>query len=179
VHPHSHYRGYQVELTEITPDGKETPLLSVPHYDFNWQLDYDLKDPLLLKAGTKLRVKMVYDNSAHNHANPDPKLNISWGEQTWNEMMYFRVNYRWMDETSSHIRNDLQNKLSESRTIGQLDDNADNKLSLAEVARNASLKNRFSQLDTNHDGFLTLAEMNAGNVTAGARARLEETDSDL
>ena len=151
----------------------------MPHYDFNWQLDYDLQEPLLVKAGTKLRVKMVYDNSTHNHANPDPKLNITWGEQTWNEMMYFRVNYRWNDETSSHIRNDLQNKLMESRTIGQLDDNADGKLSLAEVQRNASLKNRFTQLDTNKDGGLTLAEMNAGGAVATSRARLEEADSDL
>ena len=83
----------------------------MPKYDFNWQLDYDLAEPLLVKKGTKLRVKWIYDNSEHNPANPDPKLNVTWGEQTWNEMMYFRINYRWVDETSHHIRNDLQANL--------------------------------------------------------------------
>ncbi|HET9160165.1 MAG TPA: redoxin domain-containing protein, partial [Caulobacteraceae bacterium] len=79
VHPHAHYRGYAVELTQITPDGKETPILSVPKYNFNWQLDYDLAQPLTVKKGTKLRVAWYYDNSAHNPANPDPKLNVKWG----------------------------------------------------------------------------------------------------
>jgi hypothetical protein len=180
VHPHAHYRGYAVELTQITPDGRETPLLSVPKYDFNWQLDYDLAKPLLVKKGTKLRVTWVYDNSDHNPANPDPKLNITWGEQTWNEMMYFRINYRWVDETSRHVRNDLQAKLMESRTIGFLDDNADGKVDLAELKGGyAALKSRFAALDLNKDGGLDLKELNAGNITRATARRLAETDSDL
>lgn len=177
VHPHAHYRGYAVELTEITPDGKETPILSVPKYDFNWQLDYDLAEPLLVKKGTKLRVKWIYDNSPHNPANPDPKINVAWGEQTWNEMMYFRVNYRWVDETSHHIRNDLQAKLMESRIIGFLDDNADGKLQVTELrGQYAGLKSRFAELDLNHDGGLDLDELAAANLTRGVARRLAETD---
>ena len=177
VHPHAHYRGYAVELTQITPDGKETPLLSVPKYDFNWQLDYDLAEPLLVKKGTKLRVKWVYDNSVHNPANPDPKLNVTWGEQTWNEMMYFRINYRWVDETSHHVRNDLQAKLMESRIIGFLDDNADGKLQITELrGPYAALKSRFAELDLNHDGGLDLKELAAANLTRGVAKRLAETD---
>ena len=177
IHPHAHYRGYAVELTQITPDGKETPILSVPKYDFNWQLDYDLAQPMTIKKGTKLRVTWVYDNSEHNPANPDPKLNIAWGEQTWNEMMYFRINYRWADETSHHVRNDLQAKLMESRVIGFLDDNADGKVELSELRGSyASLKARFAALDLNHDGGLDLAELSAANITRGAVRRLAETD---
>ncbi|HEY3951192.1 redoxin domain-containing protein [Phenylobacterium sp.] len=177
VHPHAHYRGYAVELTEITPDGKETPILSVPKYDFNWQLDYDLAQPLLVKKGTKLRVKWIYDNSMHNPANPDPKLNVTWGEQTWNEMMYFRVNYRWVDETSHHVRNDLQAKLMESRIIGFLDDNADGKLQITELrGPYAALKSRFAELDLNHDGGLDLHELAVANLTRGVAKRLAETD---
>jgi hypothetical protein len=180
VHPHAHYRGYQVELTQITPDGKETPILSVPKYDFNWQLDYDLAKPMTIRKGTKLRVTWVYDNSAHNPSNPDPKLNVTWGEQTWNEMMYFRINYRWVDETSRNIRNDLQAKLMESRIIGFLDDNADGKVGVAELTGNyASLKGRFASLDLNQDGGLDLKELAAGNVTRATARRLAETDSDL
>ena len=177
VHPHAHYRGYAVELTQITPDGKETPLLSVPKYDFNWQLDYDLAEPLLVKKGTKLRVKWIYDNSVHNPANPDPKLNVTWGEQTWNEMMYFRVNYRWVDETSHHVRNDLQAKLMESRIIGFLDENADGKLQPSELkGPYAALRSRFAELDLNHDGGLDLKELAAAGMTHGAAKRLAETD---
>jgi hypothetical protein len=181
VHPHAHYRGYSVELTKITPDGKETPILSVPRYDFNWQLDYDLTEPMVLAPGTKLRVSFIYDNSEHNHSNPDPKQNVTWGEQTFNEMMYFRVNYRWSAETSTNVRNDLQAKLMESRAIGQLDDNADGKLTMAELQGSsaASLRSRFSALDANRDGALTLAEMQAGNAVAGQVRRAEEADAEL
>jgi hypothetical protein len=180
VHPHAHYRGYAVELTEITPDGKETPILSVPKYNFNWQLDYDLAQPLAIKKGAKLRVAWYYDNSTHNPANPDPKLNVKWGEQTWQEMMYFRVNYRWADETSSHVRNDLQAKLMESRTIGFLDDNADGKVEQNELVGNyAGLKAKFAQLDLNHDGGLDMAELKSGNISASAARRFKETDNDL
>ena len=177
VHPHAHYRGYAVELTQITPDGKETPILSVPKYDFNWQLDYDLAQPLTVKKGTKLRVTWIYDNSEHNPANPDPKLNVTWGEQTWNEMMYFRINYRWVDETSHHVRNDLQAKLMDSRIIGFLDDNVDGKLEVAELrGPYASLKSRFAELDLNHDGGLDLKELTAANLTRATARRLAETD---
>jgi hypothetical protein len=177
VHPHAHYRGYAVQLTEITPDGKETPILSVPKYDFNWQLDYDLAQPLPIRKGTKLRVTWIYDNSTHNPANPDPKLNIAWGEQTWNEMMYFRVNYRWADETSHHVRNDLQAKLFESRVLGFLDTNADGKVEPSELrGAYAGLKSRFAELDTDHDGSLDAKELAAANITRAAVRRLAETD---
>ena len=74
-------------------------LLSLPKYDFNWQRDYDPVQPILVKAGTRLIATWIYDNSAHNLANPDATINVTWGEQTLDEMMYFRVNYRWADET--------------------------------------------------------------------------------
>jgi hypothetical protein len=167
-------------LTQITPDGKETPILSVPHYDFNWQLDYDLAKPLSVKKGTKLRVSWVYDNSTHNAGNPDPKRNIAWGEQTFQEMMYFRINYRWVDETSSHVRNDLQNKLMESRVIGALDDNADGKIQIDELTGTyAPLRARFAELDLNHDGGLDKKELEAAKITGAAARRLQETDADL
>jgi len=180
VHPHAHYRGYSSELTMITPDGKETALLSVPHYDFNWQLDYDLKKPLTVKKGSKLRVKFVYDNSPNNKANPDPKLNITWGEQTWNEMFYFRVNYRWLDETNTNVRNDLQTALMETRTMGVADVNADGKLSPAELKGSlASLKPKFADIDKNKDGFIDKLELAANNDAKAAGRRVVASDNDL
>ena len=177
VHPHAHYRGYSVELKQITADGKETPLLSVPKYDFNWQLDYDLEKPTVIKAGTKLVVTWIYDNSTNNPANPDPKVNVTSGQQTWEEMMYFRVNYRWADETSTNIRNDLQSKLMETRLIGNLDDNLDDKVQPAELTGvMATMKQRFTDLDLNRDGGLDREEMAKGNVT---RPTSRDADEEL
>ena len=180
VHPHAHYRGYQVELTQITPDGKETQILSVPHYDFNWQLDYDLATPMLVKKGTKLRVSFVYDNSTHNLSNPDPKRNVSWGEQTFQEMMYFRVNYRWVDETSHHVRNDLQAELMKSRILGFLDDDADGKVEINELRGSyAVLKPRFAELDLNHDGGLDQHELEAAGAAKINPRALKATEAEL
>jgi hypothetical protein len=177
VHPHAHYRGFQVELTQITPDGKESPILSVPKYDFNWQLDYDLAKPMTIKKGTKLRVSWVYDNSTNNVANPDAKREVTSGEQTWEEMMYFRINYRWADETSSNVRNDIQAKLMESRTMGSLDDNADGKVEVNELRGTyASMKARFSELDLNKDGGLDKKELASGNVGRVTRTQTQELD---
>ena len=63
-------------------------ILSVPKYDFNWQTDYVFAQPLKLPKGTKIRAVAHYDNSAANKANPDPKVNVKWGDQTWEEMMF-------------------------------------------------------------------------------------------
>jgi len=175
VHPHAHYRGFQVELVQKTPDGKTTPLLSVPKYDFNWQLDYDLAEPLLVKAGTKLIVTWVYDNSTNNLANPDPKVEVTSGEQSWEEMMYFRVNYRWADETSSNVRDDLQAQLIATRAIGSIDDNIDGKVQIGELRGTvATMKARFADLDLNKDGGLDAKEFAAGSVVNTAARDLDE-----
>jgi hypothetical protein len=163
LYPHAHYRGAHVELKAKTPDGKETMLISLPKYDFNWQRDYDPVKPILVKAGTKLIATWVYDNSVHNHANPDPKRDVTWGEQTPDEMMYFRVNYRWADETVAHQRNDLQAKLQSSMLIGALDTDADGKVEKSELRGRMGqmLLARWDELDKNHDGVLDADELNA------------------
>ncbi|HEY8572665.1 hypothetical protein [Phenylobacterium sp.] len=164
LYPHSHYRGRHVELKAITPDGKEKMLLSLPKYDFNWQRDYDPVEPILVKAGTKLVATWVYDNSPHNHANPDPKINVTWGEQSHEEMMYFRVNYRWADETVDKVRDDLQVALQQSQMIGALDDNVNGVVELSELRgpRAEFLKKQFATLDANKDGGLDAKELNVG-----------------
>jgi len=176
LYPHSHYRGMHVELKSKTPDGKETMLLSLPKYDFNWQRDYDPIEPILVKAGTKLIATWVYDNSVHNKANPDPTINVTWGEQSHEEMMYFRVNYRWVDETVTNVRNDLQAALMKSMTMGALDDNADNMVQVSELRGPlARLKTRFAALDVDGNGGLDEKELAAGNVSR-ASARTQDFD---
>jgi hypothetical protein len=177
LYPHAHYRGYHVELKAKAPDGKETMLLSLPKYDFNWQRDYDPVTPIFVKAGTKLVATWVYDNSAHNPANPDPKRNVTWGEQTPDEMMYFRVNYRWADETVTHVRNDLQEKLFSSTMMGALDDNQNDMVEVAELRGPLlALKARFAELDKDRNGGLDRAELAAVSPRRMARQRNDTPD---
>jgi len=87
MHPHMHLRGKDMIFTATYPDGKQQVLLSVPRFDFGWQTDYWLAEPLLLPKGSRLRVSAHFDNSAANKANPDPAATVRWGDQTWEEMM--------------------------------------------------------------------------------------------
>jgi len=80
--PHMHLRGKSFRYEAIYPDGRREILLDVPHYDFNWQLRYELAEPKFLPKGTKLFCTAHFDNSEENLANPDPTETIHWGDQT-------------------------------------------------------------------------------------------------
>jgi len=58
----------------------------VPRYDFNWQLGYELRQPLKIPKGSKLVVSGHYDNSVNNKFNPDPARTVYQGNMTWEEM---------------------------------------------------------------------------------------------
>jgi len=85
--PHMHLRGKDFEYRVVYPDGRTETLLNVPHYDFNWQVFYDLSTQLDLPKGTKIECTAHFDNSAANKANPDPTKEVTWGDQSWEEMM--------------------------------------------------------------------------------------------
>jgi len=85
--PHMHVRGKDMTYTAHYPDGTSEVLLSVPKYDFNWQITYELATPKPLPKGTKVEVVAHYDNSPGNKYNPDPTQDVKWGDQTWEEMM--------------------------------------------------------------------------------------------
>jgi hypothetical protein len=85
--PHMHTRGKDMIYIAHYPDGTSETLLSVPKYDFNWQITYELAKPKILPKGTQLEVIAHYDNSTGNKFNPDPSKDVRWGDQTWEEMM--------------------------------------------------------------------------------------------
>ncbi len=93
--PHMHFRGKRMRFVAEYPNGSEELLLSVPDYDFNWQLVHELEEPLRVPAGTKIRAIGAFDNSAQNSANPDPSIDLSWGEQSFEEM--FMGFYAWKE----------------------------------------------------------------------------------
>ncbi len=96
LHPHAHFRGSAAEFVAQYPDGHEEVLLNVPKYEFNWQTTYVLKTPIVLPAGTKVKYSMSYDNSTQNKANPDPNRVVPWGQQTWDEMLYGVIRFRYL-----------------------------------------------------------------------------------
>ena len=91
--PHTHVRGSGWHYEATYPDGRKEIILSVPKYDFNWQHEYVFATPLVLPAGTKINAKAWYNNSASNKSNPDPTKQVTWGDQTWEEMMYTSITF--------------------------------------------------------------------------------------
>ncbi|MEW4528006.1 redoxin domain-containing protein [Maioricimonas sp. JC845] len=91
--PHMHVRGRSFRFVGHFPDGRSEILLDVPNYDFNWQHTYQLAEPLDLPKGFELECIATYDNSANNPVNPDPTIPVTWGDQSWEEMMiaFFEV----------------------------------------------------------------------------------------
>lgn len=91
--PHAHLRGHSWAFELERPDGTRTPLLSVPRFDFNWQLSYVFETPVLAPAGSRLIGHAVYDNSPANRFNPDPSAAVGWGNLTVQEMMFAALVY--------------------------------------------------------------------------------------
>ena len=85
--PHMHLRGRDFEVQITYPGGETETVLRVPKYDFNWQINYYLASPKLLPKGTILEVSGHFDNSLNNPHNPDASAEVSYGEQTWEEML--------------------------------------------------------------------------------------------
>lgn len=90
--PHMHLLGKDIELTATLPNGDEMKLIRIGEWDYNWQEQYELKEPLKLPKGTVLRVRATFDNSAANPNNPStPPKPVRLGEQTTNEMCFVFV----------------------------------------------------------------------------------------
>jgi hypothetical protein len=85
LRPHAHVRGKTAVYRVTYPDGREEVLLNVPHYDFNWQVAYDMA--IHLPQGARMRIEFRYDNSPGNKNNPDPNRWVYQGYQSWEEMM--------------------------------------------------------------------------------------------
>jgi hypothetical protein len=98
--PHTHVRGKSWEYRLVYPNGNSEIVLSVPKYDFNWQTYYVYTKPLAIPKGALLEATAHYDNSDANPSNPDPKVDVHWGDQTWQEMQYSGLTY-YVDDAPS------------------------------------------------------------------------------
>lgn len=161
VFPHAHYRAISMNLELVRANGESEMVVNMPRYDFNWQFDYRLSEPIILHAGDRLIARYIYDNSERNFANPDPDSTITWGDQSFEEMMYTRLTYRWVGETTDNQHTETQETLESGLLFGALDDNFDGLVEASEMNRG-----RFSQmagalvnrLDTDGDSALNRDE---------------------
>ena len=168
VAPHAHFRGFSPKLTAMYPDGTQEVLLNLPKYDFNWQREYIFDELKVIPAGTTLVADYLYDNSAANPANPDPEEKIVWGEQSFEEMLYTIIRYRWADETSDNVRDDLQQQLESQLLFASVDDNINGKWDEAELRPDAgagtgdlmgAMMQNFAAFDADSDGGLNPQEV--------------------
>jgi peroxiredoxin len=109
--PHMHFRGTDFLYEAAYPDGRRELLLSVPRYDFNWQIVYRLAEPKPIPNGTVLNCVAHFDNSENNLNNPNPNAAVVWGEQIFDEMM---IGFFEAAAINDHV-------VREKRLLGALD----------------------------------------------------------
>lgn len=85
--PHMHLRGKAFRIDLRFPDGTAMKALDLPQWDPDWQLYYELREPIRAPKGTVVDCTAWYDNSAANPNNPDPTKEVERGEQVFQEMM--------------------------------------------------------------------------------------------
>jgi hypothetical protein len=99
-----HMRGRSIQLREITGDGQEKTLASVPNFYYGWQTGAGLlfKEPIRVSKGSALKVICEYDNSAENPNNPDPSKVVYTGQTVDRaEMCKFNIGYAFADKSSN------------------------------------------------------------------------------
>ena len=102
LQPHAHMRAKDFTYVAVYPDGSEQVLLTVPAYDFHWQLAYQLDRPLTLPPGSKLIVTAHYDNS-QSHYDERIKADDSAGNCGPEKVVYFRRQNQSWDEMFSPL----------------------------------------------------------------------------
>ena len=118
--PHAHFVAREVRAWVVLPGGLKKSVLTITDWDFNWQDIYQLKIPLALKAGTRLEMEIVYDNSAKNPRNPNrPPQRVGWGPGSADEMAGMHWNVTVDDEARDleDLKSSLWGKMI--RTIRQ------------------------------------------------------------
>jgi peroxiredoxin len=159
MNPHMHLRGKSFRyLLRLPGQDAWTTLLDVPGYDFNWQTNYRLAEPLDLPEGSFIKCIAHYDNSADNPHNPDPERTVRWGDQTWDEMMigYFDVAVPLEPGQAAGANLGGPHWRAEEFIL-QMDQDDDFELQLGELP--PSLQSAAQRADINRDGRIGVDEV--------------------
>ena len=108
--PHMHMRGREQSVQAIYPDGRREVLGRVDKYNHFWQIAYHYEDDVapLLPRGTVLLITTIWDNTADNPINPDPRQWVVFGQRGVDEM-----SHTWMGIT--YLTDEQFEKLSAER----------------------------------------------------------------
>ena len=98
---HMHFRGKDMKFSVTQPDGSLKDILSVPNYSYAWQPTYQLSEPEFIPAGTRVVVSGAFDNSEYNPANPDPSKELTFGLQSWDEMIFGAADWKYVDQSGN------------------------------------------------------------------------------
>ncbi|MCA9658904.1 MAG: monooxygenase [Myxococcales bacterium] len=77
---HMHERGASGSLAVERADGSVDCLLNIDDWDYDWQGDYWLADPVELRTGDRLKVECHFDNSASNQRPGEEPKELWWGD---------------------------------------------------------------------------------------------------
>ncbi len=103
LYPHAHFLARQFEAWATLPGGAKERLLSIPHWDFNWQNSYRFAQPISLPRGTIVSMRFRYDNSADNPRNPrHPPVRVQFGYHSYDEMCQLSLQVLPRDAVASH-----------------------------------------------------------------------------
>lgn len=172
--PHMHTLGREMKVVAEVPGGQSIPLIWIKDWDFNWQGQYQYRDPVRLPEGTVIKLDAAYDNSADNPKNPSsPPIRVRWGEQTTDEMCLLGI------QVTADSPADLRKVvLSPAGRLGAIlvggppvDDGAGgaarklDKNGLPDLGAGFPIPGRFQTLlgrfDSNNDGLISSAEIDA------------------
>ncbi|MCG8415006.1 MAG: hypothetical protein MI746_12375 [Pseudomonadales bacterium] len=97
VRARMNYRGKHMKFTVQPPGGDHDVVFSIPAYNYGWQPHYWLNEPRTIEPGTSVQVAGAFDNSLSNPFNPDPREEVTWGLESWEEMFTGYLTY-YVDE---------------------------------------------------------------------------------
>lgn len=98
--PHMHMRGREQSIEAIYPDGRHEMLGRVNNYSHFWQISYEFADDQapLLPRGTVLLITTVWDNTAANPINPDPRQWVVFGQRGVDEMSHVWLGMTYLSD---------------------------------------------------------------------------------
>lgn len=178
---HAHMLCTSMKMFAEMPDGQETPLLHIAHWDFDWQNRYTFRSQVRLPKGAVLHADLRYDNSKDNPNNPNkPPRRVRWGRETTDEMGSVTLLVVPADEKDLEVLLAALGRKNAERAIARAeravdeqfdsyDKNRDGKLGKDEVPR--QLRLFFDRLDKDKDGSLSKDEAKAIGELLGELGR--------
>lgn len=86
VQPHAHARAKAIAAVAQRPDKNEEILIRIGDWDPRWQDTYRYKAPPYLPKGTRLEVRVTFDNSEQNSRIARPLRRATFGQRAQDEM---------------------------------------------------------------------------------------------